>query len=112
MADHDQRRILQAVVAEAAKLALGEENILERVFIVELLNGCQQTQPDCRRGRFLRSRKQSLHHQSKAMMVACGGAVNIYQPRSMGEGKGRAWYPVWNSGSTYTMACEAVPSCP
>jgi adenylylsulfate reductase subunit A len=41
------------------------------------------------------------------MMVACGGAVNIYQPRSVGEGKGRAWYPVWNAGSTYTMAVRA-----
>jgi adenylylsulfate reductase subunit A len=42
----------------------------------------------------------------KTMMVACGGAVNIYQPRSVGEGKGRAWYPVWNAGSTYTMAMK------
>jgi adenylylsulfate reductase, subunit A len=40
------------------------------------------------------------------MMVACGGAVNIYQPRSVGEGKGRAWYPVWNAGSTYTMCMK------
>lgn len=40
-------------------------------------------------------------------MVACGGAVNVYQPRSVGEGKGRAWYPVWNAGSTYTMALRA-----
>jgi adenylylsulfate reductase subunit A len=40
-------------------------------------------------------------------MVACGGAVNIYQPRSVGEGKGRAWYPVWNAGSTYTLALRA-----
>ncbi|NNK86617.1 MAG: adenylyl-sulfate reductase subunit alpha, partial [Desulfobacterales bacterium] len=36
----------------------------------------------------------------------CGGAVNIYQPRSVGEGKGRAWYPVWNAGSTYTMCMK------
>ncbi len=40
------------------------------------------------------------------MMVACGGAVNIYMPRAQGEGKGRAWYPVWNSGSTYTMCSQ------
>jgi adenylylsulfate reductase subunit A len=40
------------------------------------------------------------------MMVACGGAVNIYMPRAQGEGKGRAWYPVWNSGSTYTMCAQ------
>jgi adenylylsulfate reductase subunit A len=40
------------------------------------------------------------------MMVACGGAVNIYQPRSVGEGKGRAWYPVWNAGSTYYLCMK------
>jgi adenylylsulfate reductase subunit A len=40
------------------------------------------------------------------MMVACGGAVNIFRPRSTGEGKGRAWYPVWNAGSTYTMCAQ------
>jgi hypothetical protein len=37
MADHDQRRILQAIVAEAAKKAIGDDNIIERCFIVELL---------------------------------------------------------------------------
>jgi adenylylsulfate reductase subunit A len=25
----------------------------------------------------------------------------------VGEGQGRAWYPVWNAGSTYAMAAEA-----
>ena len=29
--------------------------------------------------------------------------MNIFRPRSVGEGQGRAWYPVWNSGSTYAM---------
>jgi adenylylsulfate reductase subunit A len=24
----------------------------------------------------------------------------------VGEGKGRAWYPVWNSGSTYTLCMK------
>ena len=43
---------------------------------------------------------------SNEVEVAGGGAVNIYQPRSVGEGKGRAWYPVWNAGSTYTMAMK------
>jgi len=33
--------------------------------------------------------------------------VNIFRPRSVGEGTGRAWYPVWNAGSTYAMAAEA-----
>jgi adenylylsulfate reductase subunit A len=29
----------------------------------------------------------------KTALVACGGAVNIFRPRSTGEGKGRACYP-------------------
>ena len=41
--------------------------------------------------------------KSNTILVACGGAVNVYRPRSTGEGMGRAWYPVWNAGSTYTM---------
>ncbi len=42
----------------------------------------------------------------KAMIVACGGVVNVFRPRSVGEGQGRAWYPVWNAGSTYAMPAE------
>ncbi|MFO7886018.1 MAG: adenylyl-sulfate reductase subunit alpha [Desulfobacteraceae bacterium] len=95
------------IVAEAGKLALGEDNIIERCFIVELLND----KNDPKRiagavGFSLRENKVYIIN-AKVMMVACGGAVNIYQPRSVGEGKGRAWYPVWNAGSTYTMALRA-----
>ncbi|HHJ18293.1 MAG TPA: adenylyl-sulfate reductase subunit alpha, partial [Gammaproteobacteria bacterium] len=43
----------------------------------------------------------------KACLLVCGGAVNVFRPRSVGEGLGRAWYPVWNAGSTYAMAAEA-----
>ena len=43
------------IVAEAAKLALGEENILERVFHRRAAAGCQRREPDRRRGRFLGS---------------------------------------------------------
>ena len=42
-----------------------------------------------------------------AILLAAGGCVNIFRPRSVGEGTGRAWYPVWNAGSTYAMAAEA-----
>ncbi|MBW2011489.1 MAG: adenylyl-sulfate reductase subunit alpha [Deltaproteobacteria bacterium] len=94
------------IVSEAAKLALGEENILERVFIVELLNDANTGQIAGAVGFSVRENKVYVI-KCKTMMVACGGAVNIYQPRSVGEGKGRAWYPVWNAGSTYTMALRA-----
>jgi adenylylsulfate reductase subunit A len=94
------------VVAEAAKLALGDDDILERVFIVDLLLDAKvENQIAGAVGFSLRENKVYII-KCKTMMVACGGAVNIYQPRSVGEGKGRAWYPVWNAGSTYTMCMK------
>lgn len=95
------------IVAEAAKKALGEENIMERIFIVELLNDKNEENRISGAVGFS-TRENEIHYfKTNACMVACGGAVNIYQPRSVGEGKGRAWYPVWNAGSTYTMALRA-----
>ena len=46
-------------------------------------------------------------------MVAMGGAVHVFKPRSSGEGQGRAWYPPWNAGaSTYfTLAAGAEQTC-
>ena len=94
------------VVAEAAKKALGDDNILERVFIVKLLLDANvENQIAGALGFSVRENKVYVI-KCKTMMVACGGAVNIYQPRSVGEGKGRAWYPVWNSGSTYTLCMQ------
>ncbi len=94
------------IVAEAAKKALGEDNILERCFIVELLlDANKENQIAGAVGFSLRENKVYII-KAKAVMIACGGAVNIYQPRSVGEGKGRAWYPVWNAGSTYYMGMK------
>jgi adenylylsulfate reductase subunit A len=95
------------IVAEAAKLALGDDNILERVFIVELLNDANNPNQIAGAVGFSVRENKVFIIKCKTMMIACGGAVNIYQPRSVGEGKGRAWYPVWNAGSTYTMALRA-----
>ncbi|TYT76317.1 adenylyl-sulfate reductase subunit alpha [Desulfobotulus mexicanus] len=95
------------IVAEAAKKALGEENILERVFIVELLRDKNDPTRIAGAVGFSTRENKVYYIKCNTMLVACGGAVNIYQPRSVGEGKGRAWYPVWNAGSTYTMALRA-----
>ncbi len=94
------------IVAEAAKLALGEENILERIFIVELLLDANEENRIAGAVGFSVRENKVYIIKCKTMMVACGGAVNIYQPRSIGEGMGRAWYPVWNAGSTYTMCMK------
>jgi adenylylsulfate reductase, subunit A len=94
------------IVAEAAKKAIGEDNIIERCFIVELLLDAKvENQIAGAVGFSLRENKVYII-KAKTMMIACGGAVNIYQPRSVGEGKGRAWYPVWNAGSTYYMGMK------
>jgi len=94
------------IVAEAAKLALGTENIIERCFIVELLLDANKPNQIAGAVGFSVRENKVYIIKCKTMMVACGGAVNIYMPRSVGEGKGRAWYPVWNAGSTYTMCMK------
>jgi len=95
------------IVAEAAKKALGMENIYERVFIVKLLLDANEPNRIAGAvGLSVRDHKLYVFKCSAALLVA-GGAVNVFRPRSVGEGQGRTWYPVWNSGSTYAMAVEA-----
>ncbi len=96
----------KVIVAEAAKNALGEERIEERVFIVKLL--LDVNEPNRIAGAVgFNLRENKVHiYKANTILVACGGAVNVYRPRSTGEGMGRAWYPVWNAGSTYTMCAQ------
>ncbi len=94
------------IVAEAAKKALGEENYLERVFIVKLL--LDEKVPNRIAGAVGFSVRENKFYyiKAKAIICVCGGAVHIFRPRSTGEGYGRAWYPPWNAGSTYSMMLE------
>ncbi len=95
------------IVAEAAKKAIGMDNIEERVFIVRLINDRNDpTRVAAAAGFSVREHKLYIY-RFKACLLVCGGAVNVFRPRSVGEGTGRAWYPVWNAGSTYSMAAEA-----
>jgi len=95
------------IVAEAAKKALGTDKIQERVFIVKLVN--DKNDPGRVAGAVGFSvREHKIYvYKFKACLLAAGGCVNLFRPRSVGEGTGRAWYPVWNAGSTYAMAAEA-----
>ena len=95
------------IVAEAAKKALGIENIQERVFIVRMVNDKNDpTRVAGAAGFSVRDHKLYIY-KFKCCLLAAGGAVNVFRPRSIGEGMGRAWYPVWNAGSTYAMAAES-----
>lgn len=95
------------IVAEAAKKALGMDRIQERVFIVKLVNDKNDKNRIAGAVGFSVREHKVYVYKAKAILLAAGGCVNIFRPRSVGEGTGRAWYPVWNAGSTYAMAAEA-----
>ena len=96
----------KVIVAEAAKNALGMDNIYERVFIVKLLTDKNNSNRVCGAVGFSVREHKTYVFKAKAIIIACGGVVNVFRPRSVGEGQGRAWYPVWNAGSTYAMPAE------
>ncbi len=100
----------KVIVAEAAKNAVGIENIYERVFITEpLMDGDRCVGAV---GFSVREEKYYVF-KAKATLVSMGGAVHVFKPRSAGEGMGRAWYPPWNAGaSTYfTLKAGAELTC-
>lgn len=100
----------KVIVAEAAKNAIGIENIYERVFIVApIMSG-----GICVGAIGFSVREEKIYiFKAKAVLVAMGGAVHVFKPRSSGEGLGRAWYPPWNSGSSayFTIRAGAEMTC-
>jgi len=100
----------KTIVAEAAKNALGMDNIFERVFIVEpIMDGARIA------GAVGFSTRENKFYafKAQAVLVALGGAVHVFRPRSVGEGLGRAWYPPWNTGSSayFTIKAGAEMTC-
>src|SRR4030042_854355 len=87
----------KVVIAEAAKNALEQNGheFFERIFI---------TPPLIEGGRCVGAVGFSVREnkfyvfRAQAVLVAMGGAVGVFKPRSTGEGAGRAWYPPFNSG--------------
>ncbi|MDD5563645.1 MAG: adenylyl-sulfate reductase subunit alpha [Thermoanaerobaculaceae bacterium] len=100
----------KVVVAEAAKNAIGKENIYERVFIVGPIMDGERCA-----GAFGFSVRENTFYvfRAKAVLTAMGGAVHVFKPRSSGEGQGRAWYPPWNAGASayFTLKAGAEMTC-
>ncbi|MFH2050482.1 MAG: adenylyl-sulfate reductase subunit alpha, partial [bacterium] len=96
--------------AEAAKNALGMDNIYERVFIVEpLIEGDK-----CVGALGFSVRENKFYvFKAKATIAVMGGAVHVFKPRSSGEGLGRSWYPPFNSGASayFTLKGGAEMTC-
>jgi len=103
----------KVVVAEAAKNALlanPKNQIFERVFIVGPIMDGER----CAGAVGFSVREEKFYvFKAKATLVAMGGAVHVFKPRSSGEGMGRAWYPPWNSGSSayFTIKAGAEMTC-
>jgi len=100
------------IVAEAAKNALKEAGgeYYERVFITHPIvenNKCVGAV-----GFSVRENKFYVF-KAKATLVAMGGAVHVFKPRSTGEGFGRSWYPPFNSGASafFTIYGGAEMTC-
>ncbi|MBI3581001.1 MAG: adenylyl-sulfate reductase subunit alpha [Nitrospinae bacterium] len=105
----------KVLVAEAAKKALEEnrkitgeaQNLFERVFLVKLLmDPKEENRVTGAVGFSVRENKVYIF-RANAVLSATGGCVNIFKTRSVGEGQGRAWFPVWNAGSNYAMMAQA-----
>ena len=94
----------KVLVAEAAKNALGTDNIIERVFITQPVMDGDKVAGAV--GFSVRENKFYVF-KAKAVMVTAGGAVSVFRPRSVGEGMGRSWYPPFNSGSSAYMTLKA-----
>jgi adenylylsulfate reductase, subunit A len=100
------------IVAEAAKNALKEANgeYYERVFITHpLIEGDK-----CVGAIGFSVRENKIYvFKAKATLVAMGGAVHVFKPRSTGEGFGRSWYPPFNSGASafFTIYGGAEMTC-
>ena len=97
----------KSIVAEAARKALGTGRIQEHVFIVKLVNDKNDKHRVAGAVGFSTREDKVFVYRFKACLLVAGGGVNIFRPRSVGEGAGGAWYPAWNAGSTYAMAAEA-----
>jgi len=100
------------IVAEAAKNALKEAGgeYFERVFITHpLMDGDK-----CVGAIGFSVRENKVYvFRAKATLVAMGGAVHVFKPRSTGEGFGRSWYPPFNSGASafFTIYSGAEMTC-
>lgn len=100
----------KVIVAEAAKNALGMDNIYERVFIIEpLLDGNRIA------GAIGFSNRENKFYvfKAKAVLAVMGGTVGVFKPKSTGEGLGRSWYPPFSTGSSayFTIKAGAEMTC-
>ena len=93
------------IVAEAAKKSA--DQVFNRICVTHLL--MDDGKENRVAGAVGFSVRTGDYHvfKSKTVIVAAGGASNIFRPNSVGEGAGRVWYAPWSSGSAYGLMINA-----
>jgi adenylylsulfate reductase subunit A len=94
------------IVAEAAKKAIGPENVYERVYVSDLLLDPNTGHVSGAIGLSVRDHKVFVF-KARAVISAAGGATGVFRPHAVGEGLGRIWYAPWNTGSAYSLVMKA-----
>ena len=95
------------IVAEAAKKAVGEDNVYERIFVSHLLTDAKDQGRIAGAVGFSVREPKIYVFKAKAVISAAGGATGVFRPHAVGEGLGRIWYAPWNTGSAYKLMIMA-----
>lgn len=95
------------IVAEATKTALGEGNLYEKIAITHLLSDA--TDPNKIAGAIGFSLAEDTFYvfKAKAVIMCAGGCTMLFRPRSVGEGAGRTWYAIFDTGTSYATMIQA-----
>jgi adenylylsulfate reductase subunit A len=94
------------IVAEAAKGAIGPENVYERIFVSHVLKDPDTGRASGAIGFSVRENKIFVF-KARAVISSAGGATGVFRPHAVGEGLGRIWYAPWNTGSAYSLMIKA-----
>ena len=94
---------IKPIVAEAALKSLGQENLYERILITHLLTDSRDSNRIAGAIGFDVRDEKIYVFKARAVICTAGGASNLFRPRSIGEGLGRTWYSVFNTGSVYGL---------
>jgi adenylylsulfate reductase subunit A len=108
VADHDQRRVLQADRRRGREEGPGPERIQEHVFIVKLVNDKNDKHRIAGAVGFSLREHRGLRLQVQGLPAGRRAAARTSSVRApSARAPANAWSPVWNAGSTYAMAAEA-----
>ena len=95
------------IVAEAARSAVGENNVYERIFAARLLLDSKVPNRIAGAIGFSVRDNKIYVFKAKAVISSAGGATGVFRPHAHAEGLGRIWYAPWNTGSVYSLMIQA-----